>query len=118
MRLELSNFRQAARIGVGLSLPFVLLEMVFRILVRPDARFVANPGFWAGTLVLFGILWTVPFVAAVVAGRVVDETASQPRRLLKPRIVARVVVVIGLAFLWGALVIDQLPCFLAVPNCD
>jgi uncharacterized PurR-regulated membrane protein YhhQ (DUF165 family) len=116
MRLELSNFRQAARIGVGLSLPFVLLEIVFRIFIRPEARLAGNIGFLAGLVVLFGMLWTLPFVAATVAGRLVDETATES--LLKPRTVAQVAVVMGLAFLWGALINDQLPCFMAVPNCD
>jgi hypothetical protein len=40
------------------------------------------------------------------------------RRVPQPCVIARVAVVIGLALLWSAFVADQLPCFLAVPNCD
>lgn len=34
------------------------------------------------------------------------------------RLAPRVVLVILIAWLWVGLVVDQMPCFLGVPNCD
>jgi hypothetical protein len=48
----------------------------------------------------------------------INEEAIELRRVPQPCVIARVAVVIGLALLWSAFVADQLPCFLAVPNCD
>jgi hypothetical protein len=118
MRLGIANLRTPALIAAGLSIPFAILEFVFRVFVRPDSRVVADTGFVVGLLVLSGFLWTLPFLAAAIAGRLINEEAVEPRRVLQPRVIVQVAVVIGLALLWSALAADQLPCFLAVPNCD
>ena len=115
--MGLADFRLPALIGAGFSIPFAVLEFSFRILVRPDPRIV-SPTFVVGLVVLFGFLWLLPFLSAVLGQRVMAEVVTQPRRLPLRTVVAKVVLMIGLAVLWGALVIDQLPCFLAVPNCD
>ena len=118
MRIELANFRTPALIAAGLSLPFAILEFVFRSFVRPDSRVVADTGSVLGLLGLLGFLWGLPFLATAIVGRLISEEAVVARRVLQPRFIAQVAVVIGLALLWSALVADQLPCFLAVPNCD
>ncbi len=34
------------------------------------------------------------------------------------RLMPRVAIVVLIAWLWVGLVVDQMPCFLGVPNCD
>jgi hypothetical protein len=116
--MELTNLRTPALIAAGLSIPFAILELVFRVFVWPDSRVVADTDFFIGLLVLSGFLWTLPFLATAIAGRMINEEAIELRRVPQPCVIARVAVVIGLALLWSAFVADQLPCFLAVPNCD
>ncbi|HJU81509.1 MAG TPA: hypothetical protein VJ796_07135 [Acidimicrobiia bacterium] len=118
MRIDLANFRPPTLIAACLSLPFAILEFVFRFFVRPDSRVVLDAGSVLGLLGLLGFLWALPFSATAIAGRLINEEAVVARRLLQPWFIAQVAFVVGLALLWSALVADQLPCFLAVPNCD
>src|SRR5687768_10943844 len=104
-----SNLISAAIIGLLLVLPFVILELLF----NPNKQNPLDP------IALFGFLWLLgtvfiflltPLVQSLRAG---DQLAVKPVTLL-----LRVTVLVFIAWLWGANVIDQLPCFLGVPNCD
>ena len=80
-------------VALGLVLPFVLLEAVNR---GVDRNF---------PVVLFALMWML--AAAFVA------ILMRPSRPL-----LRVVLLIPIAAFWVGLVVDQMPCFLGVPNCD
>ena len=88
--------KAAALVSTILVLPFLILEAVNTTLTRENAQ---------GLVVLFGVLWAVPLLFVL---------------LLRAHgwLAVRVVVMIALAVFWGSLVIDQMPCFLGVPNCD
>lgn len=98
----------AALISLILVLPFVILELVNR---RSFAEGFPVP--------LFGFLWLlpaafivvlVPLVRAVRAG---NSLTANPVNLL-----LRVALLALIAAAWGGLLIDQMPCFIGVPNCD
>jgi hypothetical protein len=67
-------------------------------------------------LPLFAVLWVLPFAFVLLFPGVWPSTrkgaATQLRRLVTT------VCLLGIALLWGAIVLDQMPCFLGVPNCD
>jgi hypothetical protein len=98
--------RLPAVVGFLLVVPLAVLELVN----RRDF----NEGF---PVVLFALLWVLP--AAVVAVtmstfQVFRSEGAQASRSL----ILRVTVLGLIAWFWIALLTDQMPCFLGVPNCD
>ena len=105
-----TNPGAAALIGFILVLPFAILESLNNTTTRQSAP---------GLLVLFGLLWLlpvafivilVPFVRTVRAG---NSAQASPINLL-----CRVAFLALVAMMWGGILIDQVPCFMGVPNCD
>lgn len=90
----------SAVVGLAAVLPFVILEAL-------NTRF--PQGF---PVALFGFLWllTTAFVAVL--------TATVRRRESAVRLLLGIAVLGLLGWVWGALVVDQMPCLLGVPNCD
>ena len=90
-------------------LPFVVLEAV-------STRGFGTHGF---PTMLFAALWVLAFVAAHLAyttllrHRPGASTSSSSARLVVSTVFLLLVVV---AF--GSIVVDQMPCFMGVPNCD
>lgn len=106
----ITTFGAAALISFILVLPFAILESLNQPITKQNAP---------GLILLFGVLWLlptafifilVPIVRAVRAG---DSLLAHPLTLL-----FKVAILVFLAWFWGSLFIDQLPCFLGVPNCD
>lgn len=97
-----------AIIGFFFVLPFLILEFVTRSnLPRSNASIVLFVFLWLLSTVFFAIL--IPVVRNVrVANNIMANSVS-----LLPRVVFLVV----LAWEWGALVIDQMPCFLGGSGC-
>ena len=85
----------------SLVLPLALLELIN----RPDA--LQNFP-W----VLFGFLWVLAFSFTLVLTRLFRRRAS------RLGLAAGVGFLIFAAWMWGSVVVDQIPCFLGVPNCD
>ena len=103
--------RSAGRIGVAAGLSTaVLLPLLILDWLNRDSVVHAFP------TVLFAVLWLLPFAFVLLAPAVVRPSQggapSSVRRLLTA------VCLIVIAWFWGAIVIDQMPCFLGVPNCD
>jgi hypothetical protein len=98
----------AAVISSVLVLPFVILELVNR------SGF--NEGF---PVVVFGLLWLLPMMFIVILTPIV-QNARSGNSVLSNRIdlLIRVVLLGLIALAWASWVIDQMPCFLGVPNCD
>ena len=97
------DLKAAALVSLLIVLPFAVLEVVNTTVT--DAR---------GFAVLFGFLWFLPvlFYLAVV------PVMRNPRAMPYLQMALRIGAGVGLALVWASLLIDQLPCFLGVANCD
>ncbi|HLL15809.1 MAG TPA: hypothetical protein VK388_12135 [Pyrinomonadaceae bacterium] len=104
------SLKWAALIGLILVLPFAILESVNQTINRQNAP---------GLILLFGLLWLLPtaFIVALMpivrTVRAGNNVTASPINLL-----LRIALLALIATTWGGLLIDQLPCFMGVPNCD
>jgi hypothetical protein len=68
---------------------------------------------------LFGMLWFLATVIIIIVASIVRTVRAGDSLLAHPvTLFFRLVFLALVAWLWGGLFIDQLPCFLGVPNCD
>jgi hypothetical protein len=96
---------QAPLVSALLVLPFLLLELINR------------HGFGEGfPFPLFGFLWLLPIGFLLTLAPLIRKDARS--RMGRGNLVVRVALLGLLAWLWTGIVIDQMPCFLGVPNCD
>ena len=86
--------------GAIAVLPFAALELVNRRSFDEGLPFV-----------LFGLLW-------VLAAAFVGILATVVRHRRAWGLIAGIAALIAIAWVWGSIVADQMPCFLGVPNCD
>jgi hypothetical protein len=104
--LKLSRAGVAGLISTALVLPFVVLELINRRSFQE--------GF---PLVLFVFMWLLTLAFALVLLPIVRRPQTDNKTSLV-RLLPRVAFLILVASLWVSLVVDQMPCFLGVPNCD
>jgi hypothetical protein len=108
MQSILTNLRWPAIISFLLVIPFMVMEVVNR------RNF--NEGF---PIPLFVILWLLPLLFILTATPMVRNIRAGNSLIANPVIlVVRVVFLALLIWLWSGILIDQMPCFLGVPNCD
>jgi hypothetical protein len=106
----------SAIISLLLVLPFAILEFVFNILNKPSAL---NPKNLAGLTFLFGLMWLLPTVFIAILMPILQNVRAGSNILANPiGLLLKVVFLALIAMMWGGILIDQLPCFLGVPNCD
>ncbi|HZJ23563.1 MAG TPA: hypothetical protein VFD54_09660 [Anaerolineales bacterium] len=104
----LTNLRSPAIISFILIIPFMILELVNR------RNF--NEGF---PIPLFVIMWILPVIFIITLMPIVRNVRAGNSILAKPMVLLlRAVFLIFIALFWAGLLIDQMPCFLGVPNCD
>ena len=102
------NLRSPVIISFILVIPFMILELVNR------RNF--NEGF---PIVLFGLLWLLPMLFIVTVMPIVRNIGAGNSIIANPIILfLRVVFLALITWMWVSLVIDQMPCFPGVPNCD
>lgn len=102
------SLRTPALISSVLLLPFVTLELLNRRGFHEDFP-----------IVLFGLMWLLPLSFILIASPVVRTLPAGNRSpASRPSVLLRTILVVLIACFWAALVIDQMPCFLGVPNCD
>ena len=105
-----ANLISAALISFILVLPFAILESLNHTITSQNAP---------GLIVLFGLLWLLPtafiliLVPMVRTARAGQSLTDNPFTLL-----SRVALLALIAMMWGGILIDQMPCFVGVPNCD
>ncbi|HYP01156.1 MAG TPA: hypothetical protein VER76_13270 [Pyrinomonadaceae bacterium] len=105
-----ANPKAAAVISFFLVLPFALLDLLFNPSRRQN---LLDP------VVLFGLLWLLPMVFIFLLAPVVRSVRAGNNILANPvTLLFRVAFLVVIAWLWGVAIIDQLPCFVGVPNCD
>ena len=108
MQTILTNLRSPALISLLIVLPFMILELVNR------RNF--NEGF---PFPLFGFLWVLPIIFIVTLTPIVQTVRTGNSVMAKPiSLLLRVALLLFIAWFWFGIVIDQMPCFLGVPNCD
>jgi hypothetical protein len=108
MNITASDARTAALGGMLLMLPFAIME-----------AFMAGIGNARDAIVLFGLLWLLPMLALAVLLPIMRNARAGRGVAANPvKLTLGIGLVLALAFVWGAVVIDQLPCFAGVPNCD
>ena len=108
MQTILKTIGPSTLISFLLILPFMILEWVNR---RDFDEGFPFP--------LFGFLWVLPIIFIVTLTPIVQTVRAGNSVVVKPiSLLLRVVLLLFIAWFWGSLVIDQMPCFLGVPNCD
>jgi hypothetical protein len=104
--------RIPAIIGFLTTLPFMILELVNRV-----NRWNFNEDF--PRIILFIMMWLLATLFSLTVTPIVQNVRVGNNVLAKPvTLVLRVVFLAFLVWLWFGLVLDQIPCFLGVPNCD
>ncbi len=102
--------RMAALISFILVLPFAILESLFNSVNRQNAF---------GLIVLFGLLWLLSMAFIVILAPIVRTLRAGNNIMAHPtNLLFRVAFLALIAIIWAGILIDQLPCFLGVPNCD
>ena len=104
------ELRWAALAGVLLVLPFAVLEARTTTITGRNAL---------GLIVLFGLLWLLAAAFVVVLTALIRYAwlgADTPTSLIAVGV--RVAVLAVIAVLWVSIVVDQMPCFLGIANCD
>jgi len=108
MQTMLKAIRSLALLSLLLILPFMIMEVVNR------RNF--NEGF---PISLFVIMWLLPVLFILTGMPILRNVRAGNSVLVKPVILLiKVVFLILIVWFWGILLIDQMPCFLGVPNCD
>ena len=104
-----TNLKCAALISGLLVLPFVILELVFSSVRRQTV---------IDQIVLFGLLWLLPLVVLVILIPLVQSLRARTTNASPVRLLLTIASAAVIAWLWLLVLIDQLPCFIGVPNCD
>jgi hypothetical protein len=108
MKSLFSNLTSATIIGFIIVLPFALLELTFNKTAN-IRDFTA----------LFGFLWLLSTVAVLILIPIAQNIRAGNRVAAKPlNLLLRVAFSALITTFWLGIIIDQLPCFLGVPNCD
>lgn len=116
MKSFVLGLRAPAFLSFLLVLPFIALEFAFNSAQREGA---SGGKYALDMTVLFGILWmlSLAFIAGLLP--VVRSARSGAGVLAHPvGFVVRVAVLAALALVWVAIVADQMPAFLGMPNAD
>ena len=111
-----SNFRAPAIISFLLVLPFMILDLVFNGATRLQALSLKHALDFA---VVFGLLWLLPTSFLVILMPIVRNVRAGNNLMAHPpSLMLRAAVFALIVLLWAGILLDQLPCFLGVPNCD
>ena len=103
-----TTLRSPAIISSILVLPFMILELINRRSFHEGFPFP-----------LFGILWLLPMAFILILMPIVQHVQAGNRIMADPiSLSLRVAFLILIAWLWSGIILDQLPCFLGVLNCD
>lgn len=108
MQTLLTNFRLPALISFLLVIPFMIMEVVNRRNL--------SEGF---PIPLFVIMWLLPLLFILTVTPILRNVRAGNSLLATPiLLLVRVVFLSFLVWMWFGILLDQMPCFLGVPNCD
>ena len=108
MKNILAKLRLPAIIGSLFVLPLILMEWINNRNNQGSFPFALFAALWVAGVILI-------FMIASVARRVQDGNSivANPVSLF-----LRVAIMVFIASFWTGLLVDQMPCFIGVPNCD
>lgn len=110
MKTFTANFRSAAIISLILVLPFAIIEALNNTITKQNAP---------GLMLLFGVLWLLPTAFLLILIPIVRTARAGNNIMASPiSLLFKVAFLALIVTIWGWGFIDQLPCFLGVPNCD
>lgn len=98
----------AAAVSTASVMPFMIMEIMN-----------ARPALGQFPFALYAAMWLLALMFVVTVrslARSVTATDSAGRSAL--RLLPRIILLLAIAGAWTAGVVDQMPCFLGVPNCD
>jgi hypothetical protein len=105
-----TNLKSAALISLILVLPLAILESLNNTITEQNAP---------GLIVLFGLLWLLAMAFIVILAPIARTVRAGNGVMANPvNLLFRVALLALIAMMWGAIMIDQMPCFMGVPNCD
>src|SRR4030095_7061132 len=108
MKNIFTNFKSPALIGLLFVVPFMIMEAVN----TQNINTIFN-------VPLFGIMWLLPTVFILILMPIVRDVRAGNSLTAEPlSLLFSTVFLILIAFIWTSLLMDQMPCFLGVPNCD
>lgn len=94
--------------GLVIVLPLVILELV--------NRQSFGEGF---PIVLFGLIWLLPTIFIAILMPIVRNARAGNNIFSNPLgLLFSVVFMALIVLMWTGILVDQMPCFLGVPNCD
>lgn len=94
--------------GAAVVAPFIYLELRYARTIYSNFPFP-----------LFALLWLLVSAFVVVAAPLIRAIRAGESVLARPAVLTvRIGFLVGAALFWIAIVQDQMPCFLGVPNCD
>jgi hypothetical protein len=104
----LPRILRSIALGLALTIPFIVMELLNRINYSYNFPFV-----------LFIVLWLLAsgfaaLITSVYPGIIQGNMLADG--IWKPT--GKVVLLLIIILLWLVIVIDQMPCFLGVANCD
>ena len=109
MRGITADLRWSALLGLLIVLPFAGLEYTVAGSSTADASLYA----------LFGVLWVLATAFLVTLGGIVRKLRTGGSAWTHPfKLLVAFSFLLAAGFVWWGIVLDQLPCFLGVPNCD
>ena len=116
MKHMTSNLRAPGTISLLLVLPLMILDVMLNGATRLHALSLKHALDFA---VLFGLLWLLPTTFLVILMPLVRNVQAGNNLMAHPlSLVLSTAVLALIALFWGGILLDQLPCFLGVPNCD
>ncbi|HXF85832.1 MAG TPA: hypothetical protein VNK49_10645 [Anaerolineales bacterium] len=108
MKHTLASVTSSAFFGFLLMLPFMTLEVIS----TKNFNAIFN-------LPLFGILWFLPTLFLIILKPILQAVHIGNRFITKRGILfLHIAFLILIAWIWISILVDQMPCFLGVPNCD
>jgi hypothetical protein len=112
MKNILTNLRSSALISFLIVFPFIIMELVN----RQSFRALGKESF---PFPLFGILWLLSMLFVLTGMPILRNVRAGNKLLANPvSLLLGVVFLAIIAWAWGSWIIDQMPCFMGVPNCD
>ena|SRR5688572_7044472 len=109
MNSSIRDLRLAVFTSSLLVAPFAILESFHTTLTKQNA---------SGIFLLFGLLWLLPAVFLLLMLPAVRSLMGKHDRAASFGLLVRITLGVLVVMAWGGLVLDQLPCFLGIPNCD